>query len=163
MRCARSSPTRWSRPVDSTRSVNRSVTGAAVIGCGHTLWSGLAGSVTLSGLPQPPSEAADTHSESLRRLSPSGAVFPVLAPWSGGGRGDPSSGLPVRRGLRLRHQAHAHTDHHAGRQPLRFSLQAAERLIGSPSNPRRRQEGTTTGAGALASYGRTAGWQIRLA
>src|SRR5262249_48565084 len=40
MRCPPSAPTRWSRAVESTRSVNSSVTGAAVIGCGHTISGG---------------------------------------------------------------------------------------------------------------------------
>lgn len=35
-------------------------------------------------------------------------------------------GLPVRRGFWPRHKAHTHSNYHARRQPLRFSLQAAE-------------------------------------
>jgi hypothetical protein len=34
------------------------------------------------------------------------------------------------RGLRLRHKAHAHTNHHARRELLRFSLQATTKLTG---------------------------------
>jgi len=45
-------PTRWRRAVESTRSVNSNVTGAAVIGSGHTIWSGLPKSVARSGLPR---------------------------------------------------------------------------------------------------------------
>jgi hypothetical protein len=40
-------------------------------------------------------------------------------------------GLPVRGGFGLRHKAHAHTNHHARREPLRFSLQATKRLTAS--------------------------------
>src|SRR5215467_15668308 len=38
-------------------------------------------------------------------------------------------GLHIRRRSRSRHQADAYTNHHARREPLRFSLQATERLI----------------------------------
>src|SRR5262249_29114204 len=38
-------------------------------------------------------------------------------------------GLHIRRRSWSRHKADAHTNHHARREPLRFSLQATERLI----------------------------------
>src|SRR5215471_6926393 len=38
-------------------------------------------------------------------------------------------GLHIRRRPRSRHKADAYTNHHARREPLRFSLQATERLI----------------------------------
>ena len=67
MRCPPSAPTRWRRAVESTRSVNSSVTGAAVIGCGHTIWGRLPESV-VSCLAPPTAQAADTEAEPLRHL-----------------------------------------------------------------------------------------------